>query len=221
MKAIKTFFLFSIVSFSVAFAGGKDKVVPFHVSYDVSFESDSPEMAQALPFMAGSSMEVMKNAKYSKTIFKTGSFGTNTTTISNKTKKGIAVTESMMGNFYTDVDELKDQQGEEAEVDIVKTDETEEILGYKCTKYVIAGDEGDIEIWTTTDLKGEYDSQFTPKSGKMEGFPLKMVIESEQMTITFLANDYKDKVPSDAEFSIKPPKGYEKKSAEEMMNFGM
>ena len=200
--------------------GGGDDLAEFFVKYDVTFDSDDPQMAQAMPFLAGSMMKVMKNKKYTKTIFKTGTVSTNTTTIDNKTKKGIAVTESMMGNFYTKMED--DKKEEKPEVDIEKTEETKKILGHTCTKYIVSGGEEDqeIELWMTTELSGEFNSQWVPKSGKIEGFPLQMVIETEKMNITFTATEYKDAVPKGEEFTLKPPKDYDEKSQDELKSMG-
>lgn len=223
MKKIRLVLLLTVFFGATAFVlkseaakGKKDDSAEFHVKYDVTFESDDPSMEQALPFLSGSSMEVMKNKKYNKTIFKTGTMSTQTTILDNKSKKGIAITEGMMGNYFMKVngdDKLKE---EDKKPEIKKTAETTDILGYKCTKYVISDENQDIEIWTTPELKGSYESKFTNTHGKVEGFPLKIVVEQEKMSITMLATSYEDKVPSDASFSLKAPKGYTEKTAEDM-----
>ncbi len=219
MKGLALIALFMTTSVFGTTPGKGDDVAEFFVKFDVAFDSDDPQMEQAMPFLAGSMMKVMKNSKYTKTVFKTGTVSTNTTTIDNKTQKGIAVTESMMGNFYTMLDKEDDAN---PEVDIEKTSETKKILGYTCTKYIVSGgeNEGEIELWMTTELKGDFASKWVPKSGKIEGFPLQMVVETEKMAITFTATEYKDAVPKGEEFTLKPPKGYDEKSAEDLKGMG-
>lgn len=221
MKLMKGLALIALFVATTAFVAlpGKGGVSEFYVKYDVTFESDDPQMEQAMPFLAGSMMKVMKNSKFTKTIFKTGTVSTSTTTIDNKSKKGIAVTESMMGNFYTMMD--GDDEKDAPEVDIEKTKDTKDILGFNCTKYIVSGAEGgDIEIWMTTDIDGEFESKWVPKTGKIEGFPLQITVETEQMTISFTATDYKDAVPKDEEFTLKPPKGYDEKTTEDIQKMG-
>lgn len=221
MKVIKAMALVAVFFAATAFITkpGKGATGEFYVEYDVTFESDDPQMEQAMPFLAGSMMKIAKNSKYTKTIFKTGTVSTSTTTVDNKSRKGISVTESMMGNFYTMLDGEED--GEDAEVDIEKTTETKDILGFKCTKYIVTGGKGgDIEMWSTTEIDGEFTSKLVPKSGKMEGFPLQITVETEQMTISFIAKDFKKEVPGSEEFSLKPPKGYDEKTAEDLQKMG-
>ncbi|MEZ4937772.1 MAG: hypothetical protein R2799_09295 [Crocinitomicaceae bacterium] len=194
-------------------------VSEYYVEYDVTFDSDDPQMEQAMPFLAGSVMKIFKNSKFTKTVFKTGTVSTQTTTIDNKTKKGIAVTESMMGNFYTMLDGEEDDK--DPEVEIEKTSETKDILGFNCTKYIVSGGAGgEIEVWSTTEIEGEFVSKWVPKSGKMEGFPLQITVEMEQMSISMTAKDYKSEIPKSEEFSLKPPKGYDEKSAEDIQKMG-
>jgi hypothetical protein len=225
MKILNTLLVAVLFIGTTAFVGvnGKgDDEAQFYVKYDVTFESDEPGMEQAMPMLAGSMMEVMKNKKYNKTIFKTGTISTMTTILDNKTKKGISITEGMMGNFYTKMDEGDDKEAE-PKVNIEKTEETTKILGHVCVKYIVTSDDADgaeIELWATDEIKGSYESKFIPTSGKFEGFPLKMVIETEQMTISFTATDYKDKVPANTSFDMKPPKDYEEKSADDLKGMG-
>jgi len=215
MRLLKTIMMLAIFVGTTAIAGGKDDGETFHVKYEVNFESDDPEAQQSLPFLAGSSMEVMKNGKYSKNIFKTGSVMTMTTVLENTSGKGITITEGMMGNFYTKID--GDEEGEEEDVKVEKTSETKKILGYKCVKYIITNGEDEIIIWAASELKGSFDSKFNVKSDEIEGFPLMMEIEGEQMSITIKATSYAQKVPASEKFSMKPPEGYEEKDLEGMM----
>lgn len=216
IKGLALAALFATTSIFASTPGKGDDVAEFYVKYDVTFDSDDPQMEQAMPFLAGSMMKVMKNKKFTKTIFKTGTVSTNTTTIDNKTKKGIAVTESMMGNFYTMMDEEKED--DKNDVDIEKTDETKKILGYTCTKYIVSGgeNEGEIELWMTTEITGDFGNKWVPKSGKVQGFPLQITVETDKMSISFIASEYKDEVPGDEDFSLKPPKGYDQKSQDEL-----
>lgn len=221
MKTVKAMALIAIFFVATAFVAkpGKGEVAEFYVKYDVTFESDDPQMAQAMPFLAGSVMKIMRNSKYTKTVFKTGTVSTATTTVDNKTKKGITVTESMMGNFYMKMDgEKKDDL---PEVDVEKTEETKDILGFKCTKYIVTGaDGGDLEIWATSEIEGEFESKFVPKTGKIEGFPLQITVENDKMTVSMMASEFEKEIPKGEEFSLKPPKGYDEKSAEDVKAMG-
>lgn len=50
--------------------------------------------------------------------------------------------------------EMQSDEAESNEESFVNTGETKEILGYKCEKYIINSDEGNIIIWATKELGG-------------------------------------------------------------------
>lgn len=51
-------------------------------------------------------------------------------------------------------DEMQSDETESNEESFVNTGETKEILGYKCEKYIINSEEGNIIIWATKELGG-------------------------------------------------------------------
>lgn len=200
--------------------GGKEDVAEFHVNYDMSFESDDPSMEQVMPMLQGSKMEVFKSKKFNKVIVKTGSISEQTTIIDNKTGNGIMLMSGMMGKSYMKIDGKEDKKAEK-EPEVKKTTETKKILGYNCTKFIVTQEGQEMEMWATTEIKGKLQSRFTENIGsKVEGFPLMIMVEQNNMVVTMTATKFEDKVPSGTDFSTKVPDGYTEVTPEQLKAMG-
>lgn len=130
--------------------------------------------------------------------------------------------------YVVDKDELEEMTGEVDEPVITKLDDTKEILGYKCKKYIQKSTTQGIEvtqiIWATSKLKyPDYDEEvFSNMMGQdilnfnVDGFPLLMVTEipGTSMTMELVVSDIKFKKIKDSEF--KKPAGYEEKPFTQM-----
>lgn len=109
--------------------------------------------------------------------------------------------------------------------EVVKTSETAKILGYACTKYQVAltmgGQPMKQDIWATSELKGfdisamarqqkEAGNQQSEIFRKINGVPLKMVMNTPQGIMTMEAKEVKRQSLSASEFEI--PAGFKRMS---------
>lgn len=97
----------------------------------------------------------------------------------------------------------------------VKTTETQIILGYTCTKYIVTNSAEKQIIWATTQITnldfskiGSFDSNSSGMPEGVEGIPLKFEISSKEMNIVFEAIEFQKSVSKDVEFAL--PAGFTK-----------
>lgn len=119
------------------------------------------------------------------------------------------------------VSEPKDYGSDSLDIEVTKTNEEVSILGYPCTKYRVEMSVSDNvitqEIWSTTELKG-FDmsamarqqqaagNQHSQAFSKIEGVPLRVVVNSTQGVVTMEAAEVKRQSLSASEFEV--PAGY-------------
>lgn len=190
-----------------------------HVVYDVTMESDQPEVQSQIGMLAGSTMEVYFKDNLSKSISTMGSFITTTTVSDTKSGDNLMLVSGMMGKLAAKGNSNDKEEDDEPELSVELIDETKEILGYTCKKAIITTEEGiEMEYWYTEDIKA-------PKvkaqgfNDKIPGLPLAFIIVTPQMTMTYTAKEVSDKVKKAKKvFSMEIPDGYTEKSMEEIQN---
>ena len=114
----------------------------------------------------------------------------------------------MKQSFNANEEDLKD-------IEVEKTDETKEFLGYDCAKYIATinknGATTTMEIYTTDKISA-ISNQTATLGDKFEGFPLFMTIEANQqgmnMILTIEVTDVKQEAVSTDLFDMTPPEGY-------------
>lgn len=135
----------------------------------------------------------------------------------NDAKKSIMfMNNAMMGKKYVETDFAPSAEDLE-NINIEKTDETKNVLGYECTKYNVTmnkdGAEVKMEVYTTDKLKAI--SQQTTAFGKeFSGFPMYMNLAMDQagmkLNMIIEVTEVKaEKIPDD-KFDMTPPEGYTK-----------
>lgn len=198
-----------------------------HISYSVEASTDNPEMQMVIGMMQGSTMEMYFKKDFSRSEFKMGTIMTNITVNDVKTKKSLMLMSGMMGKVAvkTDLEELeKKNKKDEPKVTITPTTETKEIIGYKCTKYLVTVEGGsDLAYWATEEITADMTGQnYVQKDVK--GFPLEFEIENNgmkmKMTTTKLEKTL-TKEQRDTYFDMKVPAGYTEKTMEDLQKMGM
>lgn len=114
----------------------------------------------------------------------------------------------MKQSFDANKEDLKD-------IEVEKTGETKEFLGYECTKYIATinknGANTKMEIYTTDKISA-ISNQTATLGESFEGFPLYMTIEANQqgmnMILTIEVTDVKQETVSSDKFDMTPPEGY-------------
>merc|ERR1711916_85769 len=116
-----------------------------------------------------------------------------TSIVDGETKKGVILMNGMMGKIASTFD--ADEEDEEADE---------------------AADVAEMIYWYTEEIKApEREQQYV--NSQIPGMPLEFSIEQPQMTMTFKAVEYDDKVKKAKElFDTSIPEGYTEKSMEEI-----
>ncbi len=192
------------------------------IKYELTMESDDPQVQSQMAMMANSSMTMFMKGKMFRQETNMGNGLMITTTIvDGEQEKGIVLMEGMMGKMASpfDSDERKDEDNEahEADVDIEFTDETKAILGFDCKKAIIYDDEGNEALYWYTDEIDLPDTEQKYINQKIPGMPLEFSVEQSSFKMVFKAVDYNDKVKNAKEiFNTNVPEGFTEKSMEEI-----
>jgi len=149
------------------------------VDYELSYE-DMNEQVKAMESMLPKKSMVHVKGEISKTTTPNG-MGSETIVYSNKATGESITLMDMMGNkiaLRSNLDDLKD----ESQPEIEYSEETKEILGYKCKKAIISteGSEIEVEVFYTEELPN---IQSNPMSNGIKGLPMQISIEMEPYTI--------------------------------------
>ncbi len=193
------------------------------IDFELKFSSSDPMIQQQAAMMQGSKMIQYFAPEGTRTELNMGMF-MNTTTIKNtKEKKTLTLTGGMMGNKAI-VGEIETTKQQQTNTDFIveKTNETKQILGLNCTKYVIdlGPEQGTTTIWATTEIQSEVgiDNQFSLT--EIDGIPLLVEVENPQMNITITAVEFTKNLKKENKkklFSLEIPKDYEVTTTEQMM----
>ncbi len=191
------------------------------IKYELTMESDDPQVQSQMAMMANSSMTMFMKGKMFRQETNMGNGLMITTTIvDGEQEKGIVLMEGMMGKIASpfDSDERKDEEeANEADVDIEFTDETKEILGFDCRKAIIYDGEGNEATYWYTEEVALPDTEQKYINQKIPGMPLEFSVEQSQFKMVFKAVEYDDRVKNAKEiFNTNIPDGYTEKSMEEI-----
>lgn len=196
------------------------------IKYEMKFESDNPEVQSQMAMMANSTMSMFMKGKLFRQETNMGNGLMITTTIVDGEKeKGLILMDGMMGKIASTFDPDKEkeeaEEEEEADIEIEFTDETKEILGFTCKKAIIYDEEGNEMIYWYTDEIEQPENEGQYLNQEIPGMPLEFTITQPQMTMTFKAVEYDDKVKKAKEmFDTSIPEGYTEKSMDEIKQMG-
>lgn len=190
------------------------------VSYTMEFSSDNPEMAMAIGMMQGSTMDLSFVPGKTRLDMNMGSFMKMSTIADQKKDKSLMLMDAMGQKIATESSISKAAEEEGTKPKVETTSETKEIIGYKCVKTIIKGEDGTETImWTTKDISASLVGQKQFGATGIEGFPLEFSTVSNGMNIHFVANKY-DKAFDKKGFKLTIPDGYSQMSEDELKNMG-
>lgn len=196
------------------------------IIYDMTFSSDNPEMAMAVGMMQGSKMSLSFMPGKSRSDVSMGMMGTMITIADEKSKKALMLMD-MMGMKYAMESDLsedaKETEGDVPDYKVEITNETKDILGYKCTKAIMTNQEADAEagvitMWFTKDIAANTIGQ-NYYNKDMPGFPMSFSITQNEMVVDMTVTGIEKKVDKKV-FDMTVPEGYEVKTEEELMMMG-
>lgn len=214
MKKLVLSLFLAIASISLAQTSGK-------ISYSMEFSSDNPEMAMAIGMMQGSKMDLSFMPGKSRLDMSMGSMMKMTTISIVKTDAALMLMD-IMGQKIATESKISSSSNEESasKPKVEKTDETKEIIGFKCHKFVVKADDGnELIMWATNDISATLAGQKQFGNSIVEGVPLEFSTLSNGMNIHFVATKF-DKAVDKKGFSTKIPEGYTVMTEEELKNMG-
>ncbi len=214
MKQLLTLFFILVVS------GIANAQSTGHLHYEMEFSSDNPDMATALPMMAGSTMDLYFMPEKSKLEMVMGTFMKMNTTVDVKTQKGLMLMEVMGNKSATEIN-LSNANAENAtEPKTIVTNETKSIIGYNCTKIIVQGEDGsEVTLWVTKELVAPLKGQKQFGNTEIEGVPLEFNAINNGMTVHFTATKFDGNVNANT-FNLEIPEGYTMVTEEELKNMG-
>ena len=131
----------------------------------------------------------------------------------------------MMGKKFavkiaaSDIEKEMEKAGE---IEVIKTEETRDILGYTCKKAIVKlKDSGqEMTVYYTDELSTGIENSNNPMFKDIDGMMLEFSMVQNGMDMHFTAVNIEKKKVSDSEFEI--PEGYEEITQEELQSrFGM
>jgi GLPGLI family protein len=190
------------------------------IVYEIKMASDNPELEMQLAMMQGSSLEMVFSENKSRQNVSMGGFMTTTTITDSESGETLTLMDGMMGKIAmkmnaNDIPEEEAEETDDLEFEFV--DETKEILGYTCHKAVAFDQDGnESTFWYSKEIQApQTESQYFQK--EIPGMPLEFQIVSPEVTMTFTATDFVNKLKkADKDFSMDIPEGYKEMTPEEM-----
>lgn len=220
------FLLFSVSTFVGTFA--QKSLSDGSVTYELKLEKDNP-MASMLN---GTSMVLsFKGTLMKTTINVMGGMMTMNIVMDNASKKGVMLMSApMMGknmavemteqDFKNADEKLKENQSK-AKIEYNKK-KKKKIAGYKCYEAVakMDGVPQGITLFITDKINPSGKSQIQNQIPGLTGFPLAFEVNQAGMKILFEASKVDNTVPSDKEFDMTIPEGFDKVSIDELQGLG-
>lgn len=223
MRLIKSIALGALLlmgaSVSAQFSEGK-------ITAKQSFSSDDPAVQGQLAMLGEMKTVTYVKGKNTRTEQSGGMTGTNITIFNSDENTTLMLMDNpFAGKTY--IMQKGDSEEDEAEkededVDVEKTDETKEILGHNCIKYIVSTEEADVVMWVTTDIQVEGSDE--KYAGKIDGYPLLTEIAMSQMGMEFTVHmevtEISEEKVDKKLFKLDVPDGYTETSAEELKKMG-
>lgn len=219
MKSFLSLFFGLILSFNT-FSQLKEG----RISYEITMETDDPELSLATTMMEGSSMNIYFSEKKTRTDIDMSVMNVSTVLDQKNNKVLMLMSGMLIGKMAvtSTTDELKkyndESTGEEDEYKVELVKGKKKIAGYKCKKAILTNGNGaEITYWYTTKIKFNKDGQ-TSFNKEVPGVPLQFETNQNGIQMTFSATSVYKKIKGDKDqiFSTDVPDGYEEMSLEEL-----
>jgi hypothetical protein len=225
MKKIISFLVVAVAFTTNTFA----QISEGKVKYSIEFSSSDPAVQAQLSMLKGSTLTMIFSPEFNRTEGNMGMFMQSTSIVDLKSKETLMLMSGMMGKKAIkvtpeDLAAVKEDDSEEDNTEIEKTNDTKKIAGFKCTKYILTTEEGDVmNYWVTDELKGSK-AGVQYLNDKIEGFPLEFEFSTNGMVMTFSATEVVKNLKGENKktlFSMEIPEGFEIASPEDLRNMGM
>lgn len=194
-------FLFTLVLSSSLIAQDFEGIITYGISYDLSAEMKPYES------MLPKTSKIMYRDKVSKTSMETAATGGSTMVIvDNESKEVLTLIDNGMQKVAL---RSKFEENDSEQPDYTKSGEKKEIVGYSCEVMEAKVEQSILRVCVTQDLPNIH----TDNTRGIDGFPLEIHIETDQMTTTQTVTEIVEgSVPK---LKLTVPSGYEEMSLEE------
>lgn len=221
MKSIfLTFLAVAISAFSFA------QINEGSVTFSIDLSSDDPQMQSQFAMFQGSNMKMYFTPKNSRVDLSFGMMMNIITKTDIVANEAILLMSGMVGDKAVKMSEedMKKSEGDTPNVDVEKTTETKDILGYKCNKYIITTDEGVVmSYWTTNEITAvKKNNKYMYES--VDGFPMEFETENGGVKMVFKATEVAKSLKGTNTkelFDMTIPEKYELMTAEQLEGMGM
>ena len=212
--------LYVFVLFVASVCSSAAQISEGHVSYDVTVNSDDPEMAMMNSLMANSKMDIYFKKEKSRADMQMGSMG-STSTIIDPTAENSLILMDLMGMKSATLlpkSELnKPDEGPKSKLKLVN--ETKTILGYKCKKALLTDESGNtVSYWYTEEINVNLSGQRAINK-EVPGFPLEFTMIQSGITMKLTATVFEKTVDSKL-FDLTVPDDYTIQSWEDIQELG-
>ncbi len=192
-----------------------------------TFSSDDPAVQGQLAMLGEMKTVTYVKGKNTRTEQSGGMTGTNITIFNSDENTTLMLMDNpFAGKTYIlqkgESEEDEAETEEDEDVDVEKTDETKEILGHNCVKYIVSTEEADVVMWVTTDIQVEGSDE--KYAGKIDGYPMLTEIAMSQMGMEFTVHmevtEISEEKVDKKLFKLDIPDGYTETTAEELKKMG-
>ncbi|MBT6513240.1 MAG: hypothetical protein HOK65_00610 [Crocinitomicaceae bacterium] len=187
------------------------------VVYSVVMDSDDPVLSQQLGAMTGSTMTItFKDENFRQDM---NMVMMKTSSIHNaKKKRGVMLVDMMGMKQAAHIDNVEAQEENSANTnsEIEVTEEVKRILDFDCNKIILTDTNGMEIVMYVTESLNAINNKNKYGNNRVKGFPLSIEVEMQQLTMTMVAIEIKNKVEKSA-FSIKIPEEYKEISMAELL----
>jgi hypothetical protein len=229
MKNLINLSLLFLLTFSTHFSVSAQKTMSDGtITYDMKLDKDNP-MAGMLN---GTNMVLSFKGSLMKTSVNVmGGMMSMNIVMDNNAKKGIMlVSAPMMGKNmavemtekdFADAQQKQKENQSKSKVSYNKKNQ-KKIAGFKCYQATakVEGMPDGIVLYLTDKIKPTGQSQIQNQIPGLSGFPLAFEVKQAGMTILFEASKVDKLAPSDKEFDMSIPEGFDKVTMEEIQGMG-
>ena len=219
MKKTTLLIVTAVVLFVSSHLTAKDftGTIVYNITYNM--ENMDPQMASMLP----KTMKLTIKAPMSRSEISMG-IGTTISIFNSDEKAGVNLMDMMGKKFAVKIaaSDIEKEMEKAGEIEVIKTEETRDILGYTCKKAIVKLKDGgqEMTVYYTDELSTGIENSNNPMFKDIDGMMLEFSMVQNGMDMHFTAVNIEKKKVSDSEFEI--PEGYEEITQEELQSrFGM
>ncbi|MDO1499872.1 hypothetical protein Q2T40_06990 [Winogradskyella maritima] len=208
--------LFAVMALSISFTAlAQEKFEEGKMISKQTITSDNEQMSAMMASIGDIVSTTYVKGSKSRTETSNPMSGDITVITDNDAHEMLMIMDTPGGKMYSK-QSVKPTEETLESIKIEKGTETKTILGYECKQYTVSADvEGqtiEMELFVTEKIKPILTQQTAVLAGKVNGFPLYMVMKMNQqgtnMTITTEITEMVSESVDESKLDMTPPEGY-------------